>query len=296
MPLSETSKGTALIIGADGLLGRALAAALSASGWDVITTTRRTQEVSKQNLYLDLSGDVNAWIPPPNVDAAFLCAAVTSLAACKKNPEQSAHINIGNTCLLAEKLSGAGAFVVFPSTNLVFDGATPRCPANAAINPRTEYGRQKARAEHGILSMNNAAVVRFTKIVQPEMPLVLRWIHDLKNGRPIHPFSDMVFSPVSIAHAIEILVKAAETKLKGITQVSADADISYAELARHIADRLGVSRDFVQPVRAVDSEIEIESVPAHTTLDTSRIEKELGIPTPRAWDTVDSVFQLKLTS
>ena len=292
MPLSEISKKTALIVGSDGLLGRALADALPAAGWNVITTTRRAGEISDQSLLLDLSNNVTEWNSPAGINASFLCAAATSLAACRENPEQSARVNVENTFLIADKLVKAGAFVVFPSTNLVFDGSALQCPADAPVRQQTEYGRQKAEAERRIIGLDKTVVVRFTKIVWPDMPIVRGWIHDLKSGRAIRPFSDMVLSPISISLAVDVLIQVAEKKLAGIVQVSGDRDISYADLARHIAERIGAPPELVQPVRIQDSRIQIEATPAHTTLDTARLESELGIRAPDVWETIDSVFNL----
>lgn len=292
MSLSETPRKTALIIGAGGLIGRALAEALPAAGWNVITTTRRAGDITEQNLFFDLSEDVAEWQPPADVVTAFLCAAVTSLAACRENPEQSARVNVKNTFLIADRLIKAGAFVIFPSTNLVFDGSAPQCPADAPARPQTKYGRQKADAESRILGLDNTAVVRFTKIVWPDMPLVRGWIRDLKSGRVIHPFSDMALSPISLSLAVDVLIKVAEKKLTGIAQVSGDRDISYADLVRRIAERLGAPPELVRPVRVKDSGIQVEAAPAHTTLETSRIESELGIRAPDVWETIDSVFNL----
>jgi dTDP-4-dehydrorhamnose reductase len=292
MPFSGTSKKTALIVGADGLLGRALADALPASGWNVITTTRRTGEMPDQNIFMDLSGDVAEWQPPSGVGAAFLCAAVTSLTACRENPGQSARVNVESTFLIAKKLAESGAFVIFPSTNLVFDGSAPRCHAEAPVQPQTEYGRQKSEAERRILGLERAAVVRFTKIVWPGMPLVCGWISDLKSGRVIRPFSDMVLSPIPLSLAVDVLVQVAEKKLAGVMQASGGRDISYADLARRIAARFGAPPELVQPVRTKDSGIQIEAAPAYTTLDTARLESELGIRAPDVWETIDSVFKL----
>ena len=75
--------------------------------------------------------------------------------------------------------------------------------------------------------------------------------------------------------------------------LTAKEDITYEELATHIAKKIGVSQRYVQPIKAHDSGLMFETIPKHTTLDTSRIENELGFIPPNVWDTIDSLFGLK---
>ncbi len=283
----EKSKDRWLVIGADGLIGRALSAHLKSAGAAVIETTRKPDSVSDKRLFLDLAGDISDWQPPEQISVAYLCAAATSLVNCKKDPFHTKKINVTNTIALARKLVEQGVFVVFPSTNLVFGGLVPFQKADYPACPKTEYGRQKAEAEKQLMSLGEmVAIVRFTKVLGNDTPLFKGWIEALRNNEIIHPFSDMVMSPVPLSFAVEVLHRIAEKRLSGIVQVSGKEDVSYERAANFIARGIGARKELVQPVKSTESGIDMEVAPLNTTLDTSRMESALGMMPPDIWKTI----------
>ena len=116
-------KNTSLVIGADGLIGRALVDYLSNAGEPVIETTRQIDTILERRVLLDLAEDVSNWHPPCQVSVAYLCAAMSKVDDCRKHPKHSEIVNVRNTVALAKILVASGAFVIFLSTTLVYDGS-----------------------------------------------------------------------------------------------------------------------------------------------------------------------------
>jgi dTDP-4-dehydrorhamnose reductase len=286
--------GSLLIVGGDSTLGRALVERLKSDHMHFLATTRRSKIGNRKHNYFDLSNDISDWHPPStNISVAVICAAITSLQRSDLAPEETKLVNVTNTLELCERLTAKGAFVLYPSTNLVYDGSVPKRDARDHICPTTEYGRQKAEVEQQLLAYGElACVVRFTKILSQDLPLFRGWIESLQSGNVIHPFSDMVMAPVGIDFAIEVLMSVIHSRLSGIVQVSASEDISYAEVASHFAMKLGVSEDLIQPISSTSRNLPLNEVPLHTTLDASRLRSDIGFEPPDVWATVDSVFNL----
>lgn len=288
---------TVLIIGADGLIGQALSARLLRYGKSVLETTRIQHTISERRNFLDLADDVSSWHPPCHVSLAYLCAAVDLLEQCRREPTESAKVNVHNTVKLAKMLVARNTFVIFPSSNLVYDGTVPFQKADAPLSPRTEHGRQKAEAERQLLALGDLiSVVRFTKIFGPNMPLFESWISALKNSQPIHPFSDKVVSPLPLSFAVAVLHRIAEMRLKGIVQVSAERDVTYEEIGRQFARRLGVNQDLIQPMSSETANLEPGAVPTHTTLDTTRLVAELGMKPPDVYSTIDLMISQNINA
>jgi len=280
-----------LVVGADGVIGRALSRQLQSLGKPVVGTTRRRDAVSGSHLYLDLAEQVDEWRCPWPVAVAFLCAGVTGLEACRKDPEASARVNVRGISTLALSLAAVGAFVTYVSTNQVFDGSLATLRPDAPHTPVTEYGRQKAEAENTLFALgDHACVVRFSKILAPDEPLFNRWIEALKGSQSIHPFSDRVLAPVPLSFSLDVLQRVAERRLPGVIQVSAPEDVTYEEAALHIAQRIGASRDLVRPVRSI--EFLSEPNPSNTTLDTARLREELGMEPAGAYEALDSMVRV----
>jgi dTDP-4-dehydrorhamnose reductase len=191
---------------------------------------------------------------------------------------------------LARRLAGDGAFVVFLSTNLVYDGSVPLRRADEATCPVTEYGRQKAAVERALLAAGAAvSIVRLTKVVTGEVMPFRGWLQALQNRESIYPFADMVMAPVPLSFAIEALHRIADRRLEGIVQVSAERDISFADAARRLASRMSAPLDLVRPVSAAEAGRSFEVMPKHTTLDTSRLRVEVEMTPPEAWCAIDEV-------
>lgn len=273
-----------LIVGADGLVGRALFTHFKQAGERVIGTTRRKASVDESRVYLDLDEDIEDWALSQPVDVAIICGGVTKLDACRQDSQSSARVNVEGIPALAKKLAARGSFVVYLSTNQVFDGSEPHHRPDDPLSPVTEYGRQKAEAERLIGRLGErVAIVRFTKILEPKNPLLSAWSEKLRNGQTIHPFSDMRMAPVPLACAVSVLRLVVDRRLAGIIQVSGADDLSYAEAACIGAQSVKADLRLVEPVKASQLSYR-EFIPAHTTLSIDRLRSVLGIePPPVPW-------------
>ena len=292
--MNKSKKHTSLIIGGDSVIGCSLGYELSRQGDNVFSTTRREtfRYPGKSLLLLDLKEDVTHWEIPKPVNTAYICAAATSLDHSRKNPEQTRQINVDRILRLAEIFADRRIRVVFLSTNLVFKGDTPFAEPNSPVCPQTEYGRQKADAEAQLLAMGElVSVLRLTKVIPPDMPLLNGWTQTIKSGDVIRPFSDFVMAPVSLSLTVKVLIEIGLKRLPGIIQLSASRDITYEEAGRHVAERLNAEH-LVQPVLSKEVLSDVEAIPSHTTMDTSRLVRELGIKSPDPLDAVNSILEL----
>lgn len=279
-----------LIVGADGLLGGSLRRHWRAAGRPVVCTSLLPVPDPEGVLHFDLSQPTESWPPLPPGRAAVLCAAITSLDQCRRDPEATRFINVTQTLALARQLVENGAFVVFISSNLVFDGTKPCRGAAELTCPQTEYGRQKADAESGLAQFGQrVAVVRLTKVFHPALLMVRGWIDALRGGTPIHPFSDFVCSPIALPAVTRALATIAESEQSSIWQFSGSADVSYADLATHIADRFDCDPALVQPRRGRGAG-HLEHLPRHTTLDATRAQQHLGFDVCEPKRVTDTTF------
>jgi dTDP-4-dehydrorhamnose reductase len=283
----------ALVIGADGTVGRALIEALRRRGDVAIGTTRRKETGDgPATHFLDLADPRAAdSVPLPDADVAFFCAAMTRFSDCRSQPELARRVNVDTPVALARQLVSRGARAILLSTGAVFDGRSPRVPASRPTGPTTAYGRLKADAERAFLALGAAAcVVRLTKVLTPTMPLFVGWIEALARGETIGAFSDMSLSPISLKDAVSGLLAVADDSGGGVYQLSGATDIGYADAARHLARRLGFGPDRVVAVRAVDNGIPAEQAVLFTSLDPARMVALTGRPAPDPFDVLDRVY------
>tara|TARA_B100000315_G_C14590665_1_gene595552 strand:+ start:1564 stop:2490 length:927 start_codon:yes stop_codon:yes gene_type:complete len=288
---SRSKTPSTLIVGANSLIGKALMLRYNLVGERVIGTTKRREYETDHCIYLDLSEDVEKWQCPSPVSIAIVCAGVTKIEECRYKPAESYNINVKGVYHLVKKLVEQGAFVVFLSTNQVFDGSSPFSLPDDLVSPATEYGRQKAEVERQIIRFEDSvAIVRFTKILSPTFSLFSKWSKMLREGKAIHPFSNMYMSPLSLSCAVDVLCLLGKRRLSGILQVSGNSDISYSDAALFGAKKLKVNPMLVKPIEALKPKDYKEHLQKHTTLNIDRLRAALGIEPPDVWWTLEKAF------
>jgi len=236
-----------LVVGQDGLLGRALLSRLRALGVETWGTSRRKAPLEPFTLPLDLADRTSRLPRFPVFRTAVLCAGASGLAACAAEPGRSRAVNVDGLLRLAEGLLDQGTRVVLLSSDAV-TGADGELPALMA-----EYGRQKAAAEAGLLDLDRGRglvlACRLGKILHRDMPLLRDWQEALEQGRPIAPYKDLGLAPLSLAHAAEALARLALSGRTGVLSLAGEPG-TYADLARSLAARLGADPRLVRPVAA----------------------------------------------
>jgi dTDP-4-dehydrorhamnose reductase len=263
-------------------------------GFPAVATTRRTERLAADRILLDLAPPLTEWRPPPGTRTACVFAAVGHLLDCQRDPVGSALINVTRTLELVELLVSHGIYVLFLSTNQVFDGSRAQTPASDRLCPISEYGRQKARAETRLQALMSTgapvAILRLAKIVAPGMTLLRQWQQTLAADQAIHPFADMFMAPTPIGVAAAAIAALIANQSPGIWQLSGPQDVSYAEVGSYIGGRLQADPDLVRAVPAASVGMPEGSTPHHTTLDSSALRSVFGIASPEPWATMESVL------
>jgi dTDP-4-dehydrorhamnose reductase len=287
-----------LIVGGDSEIGGAAFAALKSRDHAIAATTRRRDRLAGDRPFLDLGASLEGWEPPLGATSACVCAAVARLADCAADPAASARINVSQTLTLVDKLLRRGIYVLFLSTNQVFDGSIPQVPPDAAHSPVSEYGRQKARTETALGDyMARGApvgILRLAKVVSPRMALLQRWVADLAKGVPISAFTDMTLAPTqmaSVTSAISSLLSDSllSDRASGIFQLTGPRDVSYADVGHFLAGKLDVDSSLVHAASARAAGLPEGATPLHTTLDSSALRNRFGIEVADVWQVIESV-------
>jgi dTDP-4-dehydrorhamnose reductase len=288
------TEGNLLLVGGDSEIAVATAAHLRNRGGQIASTTRRPSMVRSDRPFLDLSLPLSEWDPPRGMRAACIFAAIARLQLCADDPAGSSFINVTQTLGLVDRLLNRGIRVLFLSTDKVFDGSRPHMPVEAPLCPLSEYGRQKAEAERGLIQRirdgQPVTILRLSKIVSPHMKLLRQWSVDLSSGTPIKAFSDLVMAPTPVALVAAAIASLLAAPAPGIFQLSGPRDVSYAEVGRYIARKVGAAPDLVVPVSAYSAGMPTGSTPANTTLDASALRERFDIVVPDPWAVVDSLI------
>lgn len=271
---------SALIIGGDSTIGNALHTALCEQG---IATTATTRRETIGYLPLNLAAQTQFWPELPDADVAFLCAAITKLDMCENHPDTTRIINVTHMQALTEKLQEQGTFIVFLSSNQVFDGASPFRKTTDTPIPATHYGKQKAEFESWLLARNHpAAVLRLSKVISGPLPVIESWRESLKKSEPVEAFTDLLFAPLPLDCVINAMQQIGEKKRAGIFHLSGTRDLSYYNIGLMLARKLGADPALIKPVSATSRDIPPNFLPKHGTLESSPFEGII-VPDPESF-------------
>jgi GDP-4-dehydro-6-deoxy-D-mannose reductase len=158
-----------LITGADGFVGRWLARAALAEGWQVVAaigpggappsewlTLAELAHVTTMELDLTVPGDLVRVATEP-VDAVVHLAAMASGAAARKDPEGAMQVNAGGSVRLMSALATAGQhprFLFVSSGEVYGAGCNGPIVEDAPLKPVSPYAATKCAAEAALRDLS----------------------------------------------------------------------------------------------------------------------------------------------
>ncbi|WP_322009697.1 SDR family oxidoreductase [Paraburkholderia sp. J12] len=276
------------VIGASGLLGRAIVRELAAeTDWQVVQTGLR--HVGPQQVALDVRDDaaVAAFVAREAPDAIVVAAAERRPDVCENDPAAARALNVDAVRSIAQAARQRDAWVLSISTDYVFDGTQPPYRYDDTPNPLNAYGRSKLEGERTLLAAtDHALVLRLPLLYGP----VVDWQESavtslvpavLASAQPDAQPAAMdawatrypTFAP-DVAFAIrELLIRSADGRaVCGIAQWSGDEPMTKYQIAQRLAQALGVSARLLAQTQPADA----TPRPRDCHLDSGRLE-ELGI-------------------
>ena len=286
------------VIGASGLLGRAVANELAAAtGWQIAQTAFRRAAAHQTPLDIRDPHALARYVEREAPDAIVIAAAERRPDVCEQDPAAARALNVDAVRGLATAARRCGAWVLSISTDYVFDGATPPFRCDDTPNPLNAYGRSKLDGEQALLDSTDAGLVLrlpllYGPIVDWRESAVTSLVPAIAaSARPQGSAKPAVmdawatryptFTP-DVAFVIrELLARHADGKpVCGIAQWSGDEPMTKYDIAQRLAAALNLNARLVAQTRPTDA----TPRPRDCHLDSNRLEA-LGIGRRTPFDT-----------
>ena len=180
-----------LVTGAGGMLARALVREATARGHEVVALSRADLDVTDERAARTAVLDARP-------DAVVQCAAYTRVDDAETAETAAFAVNASAAGHVAEACRAAGARLVYPSTDYVFDGraTTPYAP-DAQTSPINAYGRSKLAGEEATLRAD-ALIVRTSWLYGPGgRNFVSTILARARAGAPLRVVDDQHGAPTS---------------------------------------------------------------------------------------------------
>jgi len=149
-----------LVTGASGLLGRELLRRFAQQKWKCLglAFSRAGGELVRVDLRdrREVEKVLDDFRPTVVVHAA----AERRPDVVEQQPEAASRLNVSATETLAELCSKYGIFLIYMSSDYVFDGRSPPYHPDSPTNPPNKYGQTKRDGEVAVLKHAGTAVLR----------------------------------------------------------------------------------------------------------------------------------------
>lgn len=269
----------ALVVGADGQLGRALVARLGA---DLAWAGGRSE------LDVTDAAAVERRLAEARPEVVFNAAAWNAVDLAEARFAEALLVNAAGPAHLARAARACGARLVHVSTDYVFDGAATR-PYGEDDPPRPLclYGVSKLAGEQAVAASGDEHLVVRTSAVlgvgasrAKGGSFVERILARARAGQPLRVVADQVFSPTYAPDLADALVALAQRGARGLLHVTNSGTCSWHELALAALELAGVDAP-VTPIRSAEL-LAPARRPAYSVLSAERLAA-LGLAPLRPW-------------
>jgi dTDP-4-dehydrorhamnose reductase len=224
----------ALITGAGGLFGSALAAAY---GDDAVALRHRDLDITDARA-------VDATVERVRPEVIFNCAVI-GVDDCEADRALAERINVAGPVQLAASAERIGAAIVHFSSNYVFDGRrTDRLPYTIEdeAHPINVYGATKLQGERAVAAACSRALIVRTSWVfgRGKASFLSTAAAKLARGERLQAISDTFASTTYVADLVDRLLELVRLRHYGTFHLVNDGSCSYESFAREAARILGL--------------------------------------------------------
>lgn len=231
-----------LIAGATGTLGRAFARICQGRGIQHMLLSRHQMDICGPSTIDMALDEFKPW-------AVVNAAGYVQVDEAEHDSEKCFQANTTGPATLADACASLGIQFITFSSDLVFDGSkgSPYVESDQ-VSPINVYGQSKARAEAMVLNrMPGALVVRTSAFFGPwdEYNFVINTLSMLNSGNVMTASVDCVsptYIPDLVHNCLDLLIDGQS----GIWHQANEGAITWAELARQVAERAGLNSRLVQ--------------------------------------------------
>jgi dTDP-4-dehydrorhamnose reductase len=270
----------ALVIGASGHIGRAVAAALSREGWMVVRTALSRKDAGYSVLDVTCRNAVLEFVDALEPDVVCLAAGLSDPDKCEVDEARALMVNISGTSNVVDAASRAGATVVFFSSAYVFDGKAGPYEEDAPVAPLSVYGHCKVGAEAIIRAAPiDHLIIRTTVVYGWDLSAVngfgMKIWHALSSGRKVVVASDQLDNASHVRFLADATIELLRHGIRGVVHVAGEEITSRAALACRIAEALDLDPSLIVERRS-SSLCQVAKRPLRGGLLTGRLERTIG--------------------
>ena len=272
-----------LITGASGLLGTKLCEIALRKNHEVYSAYSQHRPLYGTPVKLDIL-DLKAEqqildkIKPQGVVHA---AALTDVDKCETEKELAWKTNVEATTNLVRLCKEHDAYLVYVSTDYVFNGEKGTYKEMDDPAPINHYGLTKLKGEEAVQTLNKYCIVRGS-VIYGSTPATGKtnfalWLLDkLRKKEEVKIITDQWNSPTLNVSMAEMILQILEKRVNGIFHLAGATRLSRYEFAEHLAETFNLDPKYIKPVQTEHIKW-IAKRPKDSSLDVNKAKRTLAI-------------------
>jgi dTDP-4-dehydrorhamnose reductase len=267
------------ITGGSGLAGSKLAEMALARGEQVYSGYAHNQPPYGKEVKFDLldANGIRDIIERMRPDIIVHSAALTDVDRCEREKDLAYKINVEGTRAIAEAARRAGSYLIYISTDYVFDGQRGLYREEEETNPVSYYGLSKLQGEQFCLDQGCIArtcVIYGSRPASGKVNFALWLLNALKSGKEARVVTDQFITPTLNSNLAAMVLEAADRHLSGIYHLSGASRVSRYDFACELARAFDLDRQLIIPSQMSDIGW-LARRPMDSSLDTSKASRTL---------------------
>jgi len=245
-----------LVTGSNGLVGTYFCRLSALKKYQVYTLFHLDSTNSGNSISVDLSNSLGVFKQVLNElepDIVVHLAAITNVDQCEIERDAADKVNHLSVKELANCMANSKeCFVLYVSTDYVFDGERGDYKETDNTNPINWYGMTKLLGERELLECNseNWCIARTSTpfgVHAKKLSFPLFVVKNLSQKHEINVLTDQITSPTYALNLAEMMLELIDKRVTGIMHLSGSSQISRFNQALEIASAYRLDKDLIKP-------------------------------------------------
>jgi len=269
-----------LVTGSAGLVGQQVVKDLSKSN-QVFSCYNESKPEYGDSVKMDLKNYemVSSILTEIKPDVVIHLGAMTGVDLCEKEKTSASEINTKATEIIAKECSKLNSFLVYVSTDYVFDGNFGMYKEDDVANPLGFYGKSKLEGEKAVQNFSTNWCIARTSTpfgLHPTKKSFPMWvIENLQKQKQIDVLIDQFTSPTYIPNLSRMLIEISERRITGIIHAAGASKISRYQMASMVSDKLNLDGTLLKQI-SMNKMKWVAQRPKDSSLDVSRASSILN--------------------